>query len=254
MSDAASFQTGVVLAAGFGSRLAGTQAATDLKPLTPVAGTPLLIRTLNSLETAECTRAVIVVGHGMDTVEEAVRDRYEGPLSLSFAVNEQYDLQNGVSVLSAAPYLHGGPFLLTMADHILGDTLMERAREHEPSENGATLLVDYKLDTVFDMDDATKVRVVNGTPMAIGKQLDEYNCVDTGVFVATGGLLDALSAVYEAEGDVSLSDGVQRLMKDGRMETVGIGQGFWQDVDTPEMLAHAEEMLRTGSVSAESDR
>jgi 1L-myo-inositol 1-phosphate cytidylyltransferase len=250
MSDSASPRTGVILAAGFGSRLAGTHDATDLKPLTPVAGTPLLIRTLNSLETAGCTRAVIVVGYGMDTVQAEIRDRYDGPLSLTFAVNEHYDRQNGVSVLAAEPYVDTGPFLLTMADHVLGDTLMEKARQHRPPERGVTLLVDYKLDTIFDMDDATKVRVESGRPRAIGKQLDDYNCVDTGVFVATDGLMEALSAVYAAKGDAALSDGIQRLMGEGRMQTLDIEHGFWQDVDTPEMLAHAEKMLATETVSA----
>jgi 1L-myo-inositol 1-phosphate cytidylyltransferase len=243
MSDAASPRTGIILAAGFGSRLAGTHDATDLKPLTPVAGTPLLIRTLNSLEVAGCSRAVIVVGYGMETVQGEIQDRYEGPLSLTFAVNEHYDLQNGVSVLAAEPYIDNGPFLLTMADHVLGDTLMKTARRHRSPDRGATLLVDYKLDRIFDMDDATKVRVENGRPQAIGKTLDEYNCVDTGVFVATDGLMEALAAVYAAKGDVALSDGIQRLMGEGRMQTLDIGEGFWQDVDTPEMLAHAEQRL-----------
>lgn len=251
MTDTASSRTGIILAAGFGSRLAGTQEATNLKPLTPVAGTPLLIRTLNSLETAGCTRAVIVVGYGMETVQAEIQDRYDGPLALTFAVNEHYDLQNGVSVLAAEPYVDQGPFLLTMADHVLGDTLMEKARRHRPPERGATLLVDHKLSTIFDMDDATKVRVENGRPQSIGKRLDDYNCVDTGVFVATDGLMEALSAVYAAKGDAALSDGIQRLMGEGRMQTLDIGAGFWQDVDTPEMLAHAEEMLLGDLVPAE---
>jgi CTP:phosphocholine cytidylyltransferase involved in choline phosphorylation for cell surface LPS epitopes len=73
MSNSASPRTGVILAAGFGSRLAGTREETDLKPLTPVAGTPLLIRTLNSLERAGCSRAVIVVGYGMETVQAEIK-------------------------------------------------------------------------------------------------------------------------------------------------------------------------------------
>ena len=251
MSDSSLSRTGVVLAAGFGSRLAGTHEATDLKPLTPVAGTPLLLRTLHSLETAGCSRAVIVVGYGMDTVQTEIENRYDGPLSLTFAVNEHYDRQNGVSVLAAEPYVDDGPFLLTMADHVLGDTLMEKARHHCPPEHGATLLVDYKLDTIFDMDDAMKMRVEDGRPRAIGKWLDEYNCVDTGVFVATSGLMETLSAVYAAKGDAALSDGIQRLMGEGRMQTLDIGPGFWQDVDTPEMLAHAEKMLLGDLVPAE---
>jgi len=251
MSNADSPRTGVILAAGFGSRLAGTHDTTDLKPLTPVADTPLLIRTLNSLETAGCTRAVIVVGYGMETVQAEIQDRYDGPLTLTFAVNEHYELQNGVSVLAAEPYLDTSPFLLTMADHVLGDTLMTKARQHQPPERGATLLVDYKLDAIFDMDDATKVRVEDGRPQAIGKQLDDYNCVDTGVFLATDGLMEALSAVYAAKGDAALSDGIQRLMGEGRMQTLDIGVGFWQDVDTPEMLARAEKKLTADVVSTE---
>ncbi len=251
MSNTASLHTGVVLAAGFGSRLAGTQEATDLKPLTPVAGTPLLLRTLHSLETAGCSRAVIVVGYGMETVQAEIQDRYDGPLALTFAINEHYDLQNGVSVLAAEPHVDQGPFLLIMADHVLGDTLMEKARRHRPPERGATLLVDHKLSTIFDMDDATKVRVENGRPQSIGKRLDDYNCVDTGVFVATDGLMEALSAVYAAKGDAALSDGIQRLMGEGRMQTLNIEDGFWQDVDTPEMLTHAEEMIQGDLVPVE---
>ncbi len=41
-----------------------------------------------------------------------------------------------------------------------------------------------------------------------------------------------------------MSDGVGDLAKKGLMHTVNIGDGFWQDVDTPEMMAHAEEVLR----------
>lgn len=236
-------RTGVILAAGFGSRLAGTQEGPDLKPLTPVAGTPLLIRALRNLETAGCSRAVVVVGHGMETIRATVREQYDGPLEVAFAVNDRYDLQNGLSVLAAEPLLEEPSFLLTMADHVMEDSIMELAGQHAPPQQGATLLVDYKLAQIFDMDDATKVRVEEGRPQAIGKHLDDYNCVDTGVFVATRGLMEALSAVYADRGDVSLSDGIRHLIGEGRMRTLDIGDSLWQDVDTPEMLAHAEQML-----------
>ena len=238
------FRTGIVLAAGFGSRLAGTQAATDLKPLTPVAGTPLLFRTFGSLAHAGCERVVVVLGYEPEAVREAVEARYDGPLQVEFVHNERYDLSNGYSVLAARP-LVDGPFLLTMADHILSDALMERARACTPPPGGAALLVDRQIDRVFDMDDATKVQERDGRVEAIGKTLDTYNCVDTGVFVCTQGLMDALQSAADAAGDVSLSDGVQRLAKAGKMHTCDIGGAFWQDVDTPEMLAHAEAHLQS---------
>lgn len=238
-------RTAVVLAAGFGSRLEGVSEETRLKPLTPVSGQPLLLRTFNGLEKAGCERIVVVIGHGASEVEGAVTAAYEGAADLRFVVNPRYDLANGVSLLAARPSLQGD-FLLTMADHVFSDDVMRLASAHTPPEDGATLLVDYDIERVFDLDDATKVLERDGRIVAIGKQIPEYNCIDTGLFVCTTGLIDAIQQVFEGKGDASLSDGVSRLARDGRMSVLDIGRGFWQDVDTPEMLAEAERRL-TGS-------
>jgi len=235
-------RTGVILAAGFGSRLRGVSDDTSLKPLTPVAGKPLLLRTLRSLEIAGCDRIVVVLGHGAGDVQAQIERRYEGDAKLFFALNPHYELQNGLSVLTARPFVEG-PFILSMADHVFGDEVMTVAGAHKPVPNGATLLVDHKLNMIFDMDDATKVRSDGDRIAAIGKQIIGYDCVDTGVFVCTMGLIDALDVVFKEKGDASLSDGVAELAATDRMRILDIGEGFWQDVDTPEMLAHAEEVL-----------
>ncbi len=237
-------RVGVILAAGFGSRLAGVSDETRLKPLTTVAGRPLLLRTVGSLEVAGCARVVIVVGHGAEQIEAEFRAVYEGGVEVIFTINELYQLSNGLSVLAARPWVEG-EFVLTMADHILGDELMLQARAHRPLPGGATLLVDYKLDTIFDMDDATRVLADDeGRITRIGKLIETYNCVDTGVFVCTPALMDAIDRVYRASGDASLSHGVQALTEAGTMRVLDVGDGFWQDIDTPEMLAHAESVLR----------
>jgi 1L-myo-inositol 1-phosphate cytidylyltransferase len=242
LNGAAAARTGVILAAGFGSRLKGVSSTTFLKPLTSVAGTPLLVRAIRSLEVAGCARVVVVTGFGADNVESQVRRAHRGAAELIFAENARYDLKNGVSVLTAAPHVPG-EFILMMADHVVGDDVMVLAGAHNPVTDGATLLVDYKLDSIFDMDDATKVLSNGDQIRAIGKQIPDYDCVDTGVFVCTAGLMQALETVYEAQGDASLSEGVQALADTGRMRILDIGDGFWQDVDTPEMLAHAEQVL-----------
>lgn len=249
MSKANSPRTGVILAAGFGSRLAGTDSETDLKPLTTVNGIPLIYRTIRSLHVAGCSKVVIVLGHGFDEIKQDILKSYSGEVPIEFARNEKYDLSNGISVLAAEPFVEG-EFILTMADHILSDEMMLLAKDHVPAENGATLLVDHKVDTIFDMDDATKVYSKNGTIQSIGKQITEYNCIDTGVFVCTQRLMDEIREVYEAKGDASLSDGVQALANEDKMHTLDIGEAFWQDVDTPEMLRHAEKMLQAETVSS----
>jgi 1L-myo-inositol 1-phosphate cytidylyltransferase len=228
-------RTGIILAAGFGSRLAD---AGSLKPLTLVAGVPLLLRAVHSMEKAGCARIVVVVGHGKDDVMAGLAG-YRGASEIIFADNPRHDLANGVSVLAARPHVKGD-FVLAMADHVVGDEVMALARSTVPAPGTAVLLVDYKLDTIFDMDDATKVLAQDGRIDRIGKAIPEYNCVDCGVFICSQALMDAIAAVYDAKGDASLSHGVQALAERGNMLVADIGDGFWQDVDTPAMLAHAE--------------
>lgn len=233
---------GLILAAGFGSRLQGVSAVTAFKPLTPVAGKPLIFRTIESLEVAGCTSVIIVLGHGHEEVKAAILDFYEGDTPLEFIYNDKYRLSNGVSVLSAKDHL-SDVFIMTMADHVLGDSLMRIAGNYTPEPESSALLVDYKIETIFDMDDATKVVSKDQKIVSIGKMLSTFNCIDTGVFVCTKGLLESLTHHYKEFGDTSISDGVQDLAREGKMYTVDIKDGFWQDVDTPEMLEYVEKVL-----------
>lgn len=236
----------VVLAAGLGSRMAAEASAP--KPVVPVGRIPLLTRTLRSLELAGCARVVIVLGYRSEQIQRAIETGYGGPLELRFVENPDYELQNGISVLCARPHVED-EFVLTMADHIFDDTIMELVRQHRPPKDGAALCVDYKIDAIFDLGDATKVLACEGMIQAIGKQLDRFNCIDTGVFICTQALMEALERVRSARGDASLSDGVQQLASAGKMHVIDVGDGFWQDVDTPQMLAHAEAELARRSSS-----
>ena len=236
-------KTGVILSAGIGSRLNNNNYNDSIiKPLTTVDGLILLLRTIKSLEICSCERIVIVVGWQATKVKEYINSNYHGSASLEFIVNNEYHLQNGISVLRAQSLVKGD-FILTMADHILDDEIMLIVRDHEPPEKGAVLCVDFKLETIFDIDDATKVFAEEGYIKHIGKKLKRYNCIDTGVFIGTEGLFEAINYVYKQKGDASLSEGVQILADKGRMEVLDIKDAFWQDVDNMEMLLHAEKLL-----------
>jgi choline kinase len=234
-------RAGVLLAAGLGSRLAGAPSAHRLKPLTRVGGVPLLERAVRSLEVAGCARTIVVVGHGADDVESEVARLARGH-DVVAVTNSRYELKNGVSALVGAEAA-GGEIVLAMADHVVGDEVMRLCRDHTPPPGGATLLVDRRVAQVFDLDDATKVATEGDRIVRIGKELETFDAIDVGVFVCTQGLADALRAVLAAKGDASLSEGIQALAAKGAMAALDIGDGFWQDVDTPEMLAHAEAEL-----------
>jgi len=231
-------RTGVILAAGYGSRLASGEAGEIPKPLIRLEGVPLAVRAILGLQAAGGSSVVVVLGYESGEIKSTLEAEYKGGLPLHFVMNERYDLQNGLSVLAAKSFIQD-EFILVMADHLVGVEVMRLAGSHRVAAGGATLLVDYRIKMVFDLDDATKVSEVDGQIVSIGKELTEYNCIDTGVFVCTTGLLDALADQFEREGDASLSSGVQVLARGGLMRTLDIGNGFWQDVDTPAMLEYA---------------
>jgi 1L-myo-inositol 1-phosphate cytidylyltransferase len=243
---------GIILAAGLGNRLRATDSEMIIKPLVDVDNIALLVRTLISLEIADCNRVVIVLGWKAEEIRRQIIKEYKGPLILDFAYNHQYNLNNGVSVLCAQQFI-SGEYILTMADHILDAKIMYLVRDSHPLEGGATLCVDYKLETIFDIDDATKVLAEGNSIRMIGKKIKKFNCIDTGIFIGTKGLMDSLARIYEQKSDVSLTDGIQDLADSGKVEALDIGEAFWQDVDTPEMLEHAEKLLRTQNRTLEND-
>ena len=79
---------------------------------------------------------------------------------------------------------------------------------------------------------------------AIGKELPAYDAVDTGMFRLPPSVFGALGHAYDKNGDCTLSDGIRELAEGGRMDAFDIGEAYWQDVDTPETLKHAEWLLR----------
>ncbi|MEZ4467582.1 MAG: CDP-alcohol phosphatidyltransferase family protein, partial [bacterium] len=163
-------------------------------------------------------------------------------LELVFVHNADFRLKNGVSVLKARPHIRG-EFFLMMSDHIV-DRAVYRTLQGEPARDGLVLAVDYKLSTIFDMDDATKVRVgPRNTIAEIGKEIPHFDAVDTGVFRCAEVLFEHLEAVFAQRGDVSLSDGVQALASTGKARVADVGDAWWQDVDTPETKVHGEEVL-----------
>ena len=84
--------------------------------------------------------------------------------------------------------------------------------------------------------------VKNSKIIEIEKNLVEYNAVDTGLFLLSPVIFDALEEAM-LDGDCSLSDGIRSLSGKGKMGVFDIKEGFWQDVDTPASLKHAKFML-----------
>ncbi len=234
-------QRAVILAAGTGSRLVANE--TYPKPLKMVSGVPLLVRILRTLQGEGIREAVIIVGYRGEAIKKALRAEPSLGLTLHFVDNPAYDRKNGVSLLAAREFIDQ-ECILSMADHLYSPEVVRRLRAFDLPRGASALGIDYDIERCFDLDDATKVRLQGNRIVDIGKDISDYNCIDTGVFRIGPELIAELDRVYQAAGDASLSDGVRALANRGQFLGCDVGDARWIDVDTPEAFQRAEAMVR----------
>jgi histidinol-phosphate aminotransferase len=234
-------QRAVVLAAGTGSRLVANE--TYPKPLKVVSGVPLLVRILRTLQGEGIREAVIVVGYRGEAIKKALRAEPSLALTLHFVDNLAYDRKNGVSLLAAREFIDQ-ECLLSMADHLYSPEVVRRLRAFDLPRGACALGIDHDIERCFDLDDATKVRLQGNRIVDIGKDISDYNCIDTGVFRIGPELIAELDRIHQAAGDASLSDGVRALAERGMFLGCDVGDARWIDVDTPEAFQRAEAMVR----------
>ena len=230
----------VVLMAGTGSRLRASGEILP-KPLVPIFGRPLISYIVPALQMVGVRNLHAVVGANGDGLIAKLRDLIPAPMRLNPISNPDWQKQNGLSVLCAEGKVRE-PFLLTMGDHLFDASILECIVE-QADRARLNLAVDHKIETIFDLDDAMKVQTSGDRVVAIGKNLTDYNAIDTGVFLCPNELFGSLRRVRR-DGDCSLADGVRLMARDGKVRAIDIGDAWWQDVDTPEMYAHAEEHFR----------
>lgn len=231
----------VILAAGEGSRLNSGRDFTP-KPMTTLEGRTLLERALLTGKEAGIKKFFVVTGF----LKEKVGEHAQGlgathGLDVEVVENIHWKEGNGTSVAACAPMIHG-PFFVMMCDHLMDAGMFSRLFSVEEAPDFCLLAVDGKTDLIFDPEDATRVRMEGNLIVEIGKNLETYNGIDTGLFLFRPAIFEALESARRA-GDASLSGGVRRLCREKKMKGVDIGNHFWLDVDTPESLEQGKKVL-----------
>ncbi|MEM7665838.1 MAG: NTP transferase domain-containing protein [Pseudomonadota bacterium] len=232
----------LILAAGFGSRLAE---AFPSKPLATVRGVSLLELSVRQLVQAGVRRIVVATGHRAQEVEAAIEDiAQRWSVEILARRVDDWSKPNGFSVLAGAAELRDH-FYLVMCDHILSTSILCGLREAKGKDHDVTLAVDRRTSSpLIDPDDATWVGLRdNGFIERIGKHISERHAVDCGAFVATPALAKAIEKAIEKGLPGSLSDGMQILADLGRASTFDIGDAWWIDVDDPAAHSLAEAQI-----------
>ena len=230
----------VILAAGNGDRFR-TQSR-DSKLLQPLLGRPILLRTLEAARDAGVQAATVVLGYQAERVRALVERAVPSGLTVSFAFNPEWELENGVSALAARSMAGRGRFALLMGDHIFEPPVLHRMLHRAAGDEDSLLAVDARPATPEQVDEATKVRREGSRIVAIGKDLTDFDALDTGLFVCSPLLFDALETA-RTQGDTTLSGGIRLLAARGLMHGMEIGDAAWCDIDTRSDLEAAEALL-----------
>jgi choline kinase len=231
----------VILAAGLGSRLGSAEAGVP-KPLIDVGGAPLIAQALAHAEASGCREAVVVIGYEGARVRAAV-EALLTPLTIRFVETPDPTAPNGHSLLAAEP-LAAERFFLQMVDHVYAQAVLPLLDEGPAKQlEAGRLLVDHA-PAGLDLGDATKVRVDGDRITAIGKGITPWDAIDTGCFMLTTTVFDALRRVPATEPR-TVSSAMRVLVGRGALVAVDIGHVRWADVDTPADRECAERLLIT---------
>ena len=229
----------VILAAGNGDRFRSP--AHSSKLIQPLQGEPIILRTLRAARAAGLEHATVVLGYQADQVRAVVRNGAPPGLELTFVLNPDWQLENGVSALAARQ--HGRErCALLMGDHVFEPDVLRRMLSHETPPDASLLAVDSGPVSASIAEEATKVRRNGSRIVAIGKELTDYDALDTGMFVCGPALFPALEAAQRG-GDTTLSGGIRALAARRLMYAFDIGDASWCDIDTVADLDAAEAIL-----------
>jgi choline kinase len=232
----------LIIAAGQGTRL---RSIAPSKPLARVAGRPLIEHVVSAAAAGGATEFVVVTGYEPEPLEAFLGLLAERKaLAIQVVRNDEWARPNGVSVLAAEARL-GPEFILLMSDHLFDPRILRDMLAADRKGAALTLGADRAVDNpLLDLDDATKIEVADGNRIRrIGKTLADYDAIDTGIFIATPQLLEALRSSLAAGGTGSLSEGVQALADSGSAFIRDIGGRWWLDVDDEAAFAKAEAAL-----------
>jgi len=230
----------LIIAAGQGTRL---KSKGEIKPLVPLLGVPLIERIIRSAIEGGADEFVVITGYEGEQVSKFLQQLAKClNVAITLIQNDDWQKENGFSVLKARDVLKE-PFLLLMADHLFDPAIIRSLQEQTLNEGEVLLVVDTdKNNPLIDMEDVTKVHIKDGYILNIGKTIDDFNGFDTGIFLCTPAIFEALERACKIHNDTTLSAAIRILAENKCAKSVQT-KGFWIDVDDEKAYQKAEKTL-----------
>lgn len=217
-------------------------------------GIPLIARIILHAQRAGIEDFYVVTGYNGSRLKKYLMSfAKKRNIKITCLHNDKWKKENGLSVLRAKDIISKN-FILLMSDHIFNEQIIVKLKNRKINEDEVILAIDYNIERnhFVDHDDVTKVFIKDSKVLSIGKDINKYNAFDTGIFLCTQAIFNAIEKSVE-NGDTTLSGGMRLLAERGKVKTFDINGYYWIDVDNEERLKFAEKHLMNILVKKPSD-
>ena len=248
----------LIIAAGEGNRLKNLTKA-EPKPLIQLLGLSLIERVILTAKQAGIYEFVIVIGYLGEKIKEKLDDGNRCGVKITYIENRDWQRGNGVSVLKAKDLLNEN-FVLLMSDHIFDNRILKELIDYD-IRSSVVLAIDRRKPLLGD----TKVLEEEGRIADIGKNIEESNCIDTGIFLCSPKIFSYIEEAVK-EDKTELAEGIAQAIKNRDAEVFDITQigsyaskmrkeikPWWIDVDMKEDLIKAKETIIENASKNPSD-
>ena len=235
----------ILLAAGKGTRMRSELP----KVLHPLAGRPLLAHPLRAAHEAGASRAIVVVGHGAEAVEQAAREHAPEGMTIDCALQAE---QNGTghAVLCALEALgdYDGPVWILSGDVPLLRAATLRTLADDCLRDGVSMSM-LSFEPVEPFGYGRVLRDGGGDVLVIREQRDatpdeaRVGEVNAGVYCVPAKLLRRhipQLGTNNAQGEMYLTDLIELARTGGRVLARVVDELEVAGVNTPEQLAALE--------------
>ena len=124
-----------------------------------------------------------------------------------------------------------------MGDHIIETNVVWHLLNNKVITD--TLCVECRSTHYHNIEEATKVALFeDGSIRDIGKELRQWDALDTGVFLLTERFFDAVEELARLRGNnIEMSDVIRFMVAQGHcFNTCDVSSCFWMDIDKEEDL------------------
>ena len=238
----------VIIAAGKGSRLK-SETKNNPKALTVINGHTIIDVILNNCVVNGINEIVIITGYDKTSIKSYLDGKWDN-LNIEYIYNDEWNLENGISVLKAKSLIdNNDDFMISMSDHLYFADMMKKVKESSLSNRVVNVGLDFNINDIFDIDDGMKVFAQPDTMMvqSMSKKLKSYNAIDVGLFKCSYHFFSFLENLNK-NGSCSLSAGCNELITQELLGGVDIRDSFWLDIDTPDALHFSRNNIRVSEL------